>query len=72
MDDDLSWEKLGSEAGPELPLFRVRFDLMRHPVSSLKFKRMVLEAADWVNVVAVTGDDRINPTDVGSAGRDEP
>jgi len=58
-DDALRWEKLGSEAGPELPLFRVRFDVMRHPTSSVKFKRMVLETADWVNVVAVTGDEKI-------------
>ena len=58
-DDALRWEKLGSEAGPELPLFRVRFDVMRHPTSSVKFKRMVLETADWVTVVAVTGDVKI-------------
>ena len=58
-DDALRWEKLGSEAGPELPLFRVRFDMMRHPTSSVKFKRMVLETADWVTVVAVTGDGKI-------------
>ena len=36
-DEALSWEKLGSEAGPELPLFRVRFDVMRHPTSSVIF-----------------------------------
>ncbi len=53
-DDDLRWEKLASEAGPELPLFRVRFDTMRHPTSSEEFQRMVLEASDWVTVVAVT------------------
>ena len=58
-DEALRWEKLGSEAGPELPLFRVRFDVMRHPTSSVKFKRMVLETADWVTVVAVTGDGKI-------------
>ena len=57
-DDALRWEKLGSEAGPELPLFRVRFDVMQHPTSSVKFKRMVLETADWVTVVAVTGTER--------------
>ena len=58
-DDALRWVKLGSKAGPELPLFRVRFDMMRHPTSSAKFQRMVLETPDWVNVVAVTADGKI-------------
>lgn len=58
-DDPLRWVKLGSDAGPELPLFRVRFDRMRHPTSSAEFQRMVLEAPDWVTVVAVTPEGRI-------------
>ena len=58
-DDRLLWEKMDSQAGPELPLFRVRFDLMRHPSSSVTFKRLVLESADWVNVVAVTRNGKI-------------
>lgn len=58
-DDDLHWEKLASEAGPELPLFRVRFDTMRHPTSSEEFQRLVLETSDWVTVVAVTKDSKI-------------
>lgn len=58
-DDALNWHKTGSEPGPELPLFRVRFDTMRHPVSAREFRRMVLETADWVTVVAVTADKKI-------------
>lgn len=58
-DDSLHWVKLGSEAGPELPLFRVRFDTMQHPTSAAEFQRMVLETPDWVNVVAVTADKKI-------------
>ena len=58
-DDSLRWEKLESESGPELPLFRVRFDTMRHPTSSTEFQRMVLETPDWVNVVAVTAEGKI-------------
>lgn len=54
MDDPLNWEKLESRAGPDLPLFRVRLDTMQHPTSAEKFQRMVLEAPDWVTVVAVT------------------
>jgi ADP-ribose pyrophosphatase len=55
-DDDLSWKKLDSKAGPELPLFRVRLDKMRHPTSADEFERLVLEAPDWVNVVAITSE----------------
>jgi ADP-ribose pyrophosphatase len=58
-DDDLRWVKLGSEAGPELPLFRVRFDMMQHPTSSEEFQRLVLETSDWVTVVAITADGKI-------------
>lgn len=59
MNDSLTWPKLDSEAGPELPLFRVRFDTMQHPATAEKFQRMVLEAPDWVTVVAVTADSEI-------------
>ena len=58
-DDMLHWEKLSSKAGPELPLFNVRFDTMRHPTSAKEFQRLVLETNDWVTVVAVTTDKKI-------------
>ncbi len=58
-DDALRWVKLGSEEGPELPLFRVRLDTMRHPTSAAEFQRLVLETSDWVTVVAVTTDRKI-------------
>lgn len=52
--DKLIWEKLASWRGPDLPLFGVRFDKLRHPQTSAEFERLVLEAPAWVNVVAVT------------------
>ena len=58
-DDELYWEKLHSEAGPEIPLFRVRLDTLQHPTSEQKFQRMVLEAPEWVNVVAITKEGKI-------------
>ena len=58
-DDALRWKRLASEAGPELPLFRVRYDTMQHPTSAEEFQRLVLETSDWVTVVAVTTDERI-------------
>ncbi len=58
-DESLRWARLASNDGPELPLFKVRFDTMQHPGTSQTFERMVLETPDWVNVVAVTRDQRI-------------
>jgi len=57
--DALMWHKLDSEPGPKIPLFGVRLDKMRHPTSSAEFERVVLEAPDWVNVVAITADGKI-------------
>jgi 8-oxo-dGTP pyrophosphatase MutT (NUDIX family) len=59
MEDSLTWQKLDSKSGPDLPLFRVRLDTMQHPATAEKFHRMVLEAPDWVTVVAVTSDNKI-------------
>lgn len=53
-DDPIRWRKISSERGPELPLFDVRYDQMRHPGTGESFRRMVLEAPDWTNVVATT------------------
>lgn len=58
-DAALTWKKLHSEAGPDLPLFAVRIDTMQHPVSAQSFTRLVLEAPDWVTVVATTAEDKI-------------
>ncbi len=55
-DDALKWRRIASEPGPELPLFQVRFDRMRHPRSEADFTRVVLEAPDWVTIVAITKD----------------
>jgi len=52
--DELIWTRVSSESGPTLPLFKVRFDEMRHPSSHYTHRCLVLEAPDWVNVVAVT------------------
>ena len=57
--NELRWKKEGSEPGPELLLFRARYDLMRHPTSLEIFKRLVLETSDWVSVVAVTSEGNI-------------
>ena len=48
------WERLGSRAGPELPLRRPRIDRLRNPRPGQALDRLVLEAPDWVNVVSLT------------------
>jgi len=58
-DENLRWRKIASEPGPELPLFGVRFDQLRHPNTGESFRRLVLEAPDWTNVVATTEDGHI-------------
>ena len=49
-----AWRERSRRAGPDLILFRVRFDKLEHPRSGQCFERVVLETPDWVNVVAVT------------------
>jgi ADP-ribose pyrophosphatase len=59
MEAGQTWEKVSSEAGPDLVLFRARFDWMRHPHGNGQLKAVVLETADWVNVVALTPQGKI-------------
>ncbi len=60
MTSDLQpWERVGSEQGPDLILFRARYDWYKNPRNSKVFKRVILEARDFVNVVAVTAENRI-------------
>ena len=53
-ETDLDWERLDSQYGEDLILFRSRFDAMRNPRNSLVMRRLVLESVDWVNMVALT------------------
>jgi 8-oxo-dGTP pyrophosphatase MutT (NUDIX family) len=53
-DDELSWRRLSSRTGQELPLFDVRLDEMEHPKSGDVLSRLVLSSVDWVNMVALT------------------
>jgi 8-oxo-dGTP pyrophosphatase MutT (NUDIX family) len=55
----LEWERVDSEPGPELIIFRSRFDRLRNPANGRVFRRVVLESVDWVNVVAITPDGKL-------------
>jgi 8-oxo-dGTP pyrophosphatase MutT (NUDIX family) len=57
--DSVRWKELGSERGPDLSLFKVRFDQLEHPRSGTEVRAVVLETPDWANVVARTPDGRM-------------
>lgn len=47
------------EQGPDLTLFRTRFDWLKNPRNAKTIRAVVLESNDWVNVVALTPDKKI-------------
>lgn len=53
-DERIAWECTRTASGPDLTLFHARFDWMRNPRNGHTVKATVLEAPDWVNVVALT------------------
>jgi ADP-ribose pyrophosphatase len=50
----LPWECDHSEPGPEILLFKTRYNWMRNPRNDATLKTLVLEGRDWVNVAATT------------------
>lgn len=48
------WKLLKTEPGPDLTLFQARYDWLENPRNGHTLKATVLEAPDWVNVVALT------------------
>jgi 8-oxo-dGTP pyrophosphatase MutT (NUDIX family) len=54
-----SWEIIRSERGPNLVLFQTRYDWVRNPRNAKSMKAVVLESADWINIVAVTPEKKI-------------
>lgn len=55
----LPWEFIKSEPGPDLKIFKARYDTMRNPRNGIELARTVLESVDWVNVVAVTPERKV-------------
>lgn len=48
------WKLIKTEYGSNLTLFQVRYDWQENPRNGHTVKATVLEAPDWVNVVALT------------------
>ncbi|TXB61495.1 NUDIX hydrolase [Phaeodactylibacter luteus] len=57
-DEQPGWARLRSEYGPQLKLFRVRYDWMRNPRNQQEEAMIVLESADAANVVACRAQDQ--------------
>lgn len=53
------WPRSGSTPGPDLIIFRARYDEVQNPRNRERFTRLVLETRPWVNVVAITEDARV-------------
>ena len=53
------WKRERSESGPDLLIARARFDWLVNPRTRQTLRRMVLDVADWVNVVALTPERRL-------------
>ncbi len=61
MTEDMGkpWELIRSEPGPDLVLFQARYDWVLNPRNAKSMRAVILEASDWVNVVAVTPDKKV-------------
>lgn len=58
-DKENEWERLAQEPGPDLKLFKARFDLMKNPRNAAQERMIILESPDSVNVVPVTPEGNI-------------
>jgi 8-oxo-dGTP pyrophosphatase MutT (NUDIX family) len=53
------WEVVRSEQGPDLVLFKARYDWVKNPRNAKSIKAVVLDSADWVYVVAITPEKKV-------------
>ncbi|MBS3751187.1 MAG: NUDIX hydrolase [Anaerolineales bacterium] len=56
---DQTWEYNGSEEGEDLILFQSRFDTYVNLRNDQTVKAVILEAPEWVNIVALTRDKKV-------------
>jgi len=54
-----NWILERTEPGPDLTLFHTRFDWLKNPRNAKTIRAVVLESCDWVNVVALTPNEKI-------------
>ena len=55
----LRWTVHSTERGPDLLVARARFDVVENPRTGEHLRRLVLEAPEWCNIVALTPERRM-------------
>jgi len=58
-EEHLPWEWIRSKDVADLILFKARFDWYQNPRNQQRKKAVILQAPDWVNVVALTPDQHV-------------
>ncbi|MCP4694207.1 MAG: NUDIX hydrolase, partial [Desulfobacterales bacterium] len=59
MESPRAWRLIKTEEGPDLGLFKVRYNWRENPRNGRELKTVMLDSIDWVNAVAITRDERI-------------
>ncbi len=58
-DDDLAWQLGARHPGHDYKIFTTHFVEASHPASGVAKRFSLIEAVDWVNVIALTRDDHV-------------
>lgn len=58
-DDELRWAKVAREPGNDYRVFRTAFLRARNPRTGAERRLSLIECPDWINVVALTPEDRV-------------
>jgi ADP-ribose pyrophosphatase len=59
MSDELTWPVVAREDGHDYKIFQTRFLRATNPRTGETRRFVALDATDWVNVIALTPDDRV-------------
>lgn len=58
-DDDLRWQRGSRHPGGDYKIFTTHFVDATHPPTGKSKRFSIIEAVDWVNVIALTADDHV-------------
>ncbi len=58
-ETERAWRVMKSEPGPDLRIFKSRYDWIENPRNKKVLQAFILQASDWVNVVALTPEEKI-------------
>ena len=57
--NNADWKLIRSETGPDLQIFKVRYDWLENPRNDAQLRATILETADWINIIAVTPEGKV-------------